>query len=451
MSSNKKPQTSLLKKIRGKFSGQLISNILTVGIITVLVKSVAFFKEIKIADAYGTSLLVDTYLIAFLVPSFIQSVFLIAYKGAFIPNYVQESKEFSDTKTFQTTSFIITIGVCLVVMSTTHFGIDLYLENLFPGKDATFYSLVKIQLSILLPSILFWGTSSLLNAQLNVANDFFYSSLNSFFVPLVTIILIYGFREQLQEKTLAYGMLIGSGCSFFYLLVLALKRKLLKIGMPDFKNRNTIMLLKQLPAKVSSSLINGLNPVVDQYFSGKLMAGAIASLNYGYKIPIVIIGLITTTIASTLLPHFSKKVLEGSKTLFKELLKILKLSLLLMGIVSLILIIFSEQIISWVFERGAFTASDTAIVSVVQQMYLIQLPFYLAANVMNIFLTSINKNAFLVISSTISLLLNILLNYLLIDIMGIKGLALATSLVTLCNSIVIYLYINRLQTKLAET
>ena len=336
-------------------------------------------------------------------------------------------------------------------MSTTHFGIDLYLENLFPGKDATFYSLVKIQLSILLPSILFWGTSSLLNAQLNVANDFFYSSLNSFFVPLVTIILIYGFREQLQEKTLAYGMLIGSGCSFFYLLVLALKRKLLKIGMPDFKNRNTIMLLKQLPAKVSSSLINGLNPVVDQYFSGKLLAGAIASLNYGYKIPIVIIGLITTTIASTLLPHFSKKVLEGSKTLFKELLKILKLSLLLMGIVSLILIIFSEQIISWVFERGAFTASDTAIVSVVQQMYLIQLPFYLAANVMNIFLTSINKNAFLVISSTISLLLNILLNYLLIDIMGIKGLALATSLVTLCNSIVIYLYINRLQTKLAET
>jgi hypothetical protein len=50
MSSNKKPQTSLLKKIRGKFSGQLISNILTVGIITVLVKSVAFFKEIKIAS-----------------------------------------------------------------------------------------------------------------------------------------------------------------------------------------------------------------------------------------------------------------------------------------------------------------------------------------------------------------------------------------------------------------
>ena len=60
------------------------------------------------------------------------------------------------------------------------------------------------------------------------------------------------------------------------------------------------------------------------------------------------------------------------------------------------------------------------------------------------FLTSINKNNFMVLASIINLLLNIVLNYMLIKSMGVYGLALATSLVSIINSIILYVYISKL-------
>jgi putative peptidoglycan lipid II flippase len=75
------------------------------------------------------------------------------------------------------------------------------------------------------------------------------------------------------------------------------------------------------------------------------------------------------------------------------------------------------------------------------------IPFYVSGLIMNRYLTAINKNNFLVISSTVSLLLNTLLNYLLIDSMGVLGLALATSLVSATNTILIYGYILRINRK----
>ena len=39
---------------------------------------------------------------------------------------------------------------------------------------------------------------------------------------------------------------------------------------------------------------------------------------------------------------------------------------------------------------------------------------------------------------------NIVFNFILIDVMGVYGLALATSLVSIVNSIILYVYINKL-------
>ncbi|MBA4744726.1 virulence factor MviN [Muricauda sp. TY007] len=433
-----------MKKLWKKYQSQLLSDMLTVAIVSLLVKGVGFFKEILIADAYGVSELLDTFLIAFLVPKFIQSVFLNAYGSVFIPNYVQEKQVEKNTGTFQGSSFIITVLIALFMIGVTYIGIDTYLELLFPGHKAQYYELIKTQLWIILPCILFWGISSLISGLLMVENEFLYSSLNVIFVPIITIVLLLFFQSELQEKTLALGLLLGSIVSFLYLIVLGLKKKVLAFNKPDFKNKNIRILLTQVPAKMSSGLINGVNPMVDQYFSAQIAIGAIAALNYGHKIPMVVIGLAGAPIGNTLLPYFSKKAMEGHHKLYEYLKRVLRTALGLMGIITVVLIFLSKLIVQILFERGAFTSEDTTQVYVIQQMYLIQLPFYIVGIIMNKYLTAINKNNFLVLSSLISLALNISLNYIFMELMGTKGLALATSLVSLGNSIAIYLYIKKL-------
>ncbi|WP_127140786.1 murein biosynthesis integral membrane protein MurJ [Flagellimonas marinaquae] len=445
MPKDKKNWRSILTKIWKKYQSQLLSNMISVAVVALLVKGVGFFKEILIADKYGVSELLDTYLIAALIPTFVQNVFLNSYSSVFIPNYVLEKKLGQGIGTFQSSSFIITIGIAFVMMVITYLGIDVYLEILFPGHEPRYYELIKIQLWIILPCMLFWALSSLISGILRVENEYFYSSLNAVFVPASTIVLLFFFQETFQEKTLAIGMLIGSVISCVYLVILGFKKQIFEIGKPSFKGENLQVMIKQVPAKISSSLIHGLNPIVDQYYSARLTVGALATLNYGTKITVVVIGLVTIPISNTLLPYFSEKAVEGRKILYNHLHRVLGAGLGLMSAVTIVLILLSKFIITIVFERGTFTSANTEEVYVIQQLYLIQLPFYVSAIVMNRYLNAINKNNFLVISSMVNLVMNIILNYVFLEWLGIKGIALATSAVYFVNALIIYLYIRKLK------
>jgi putative peptidoglycan lipid II flippase len=446
MLKEKKNWRSYLYNIWKKYHGQLLSNMLTVGLVSLLVKGISFFKEIIIADTYGVSELLDTYLIAVLVPSFVQNVFIGSYNSVFIPNYVAEKNENKNIAAFQGSSFIITASLALLLMVITYIGIDFYLEVLFPGHETQYYQLIKVQLWVILPCMFFWAVSSLISGLLMVEDEYLHSSLQGLFVPVSTIIFLVFFHERFQEITLALGMLIGSALSLIYLLFVGFLKNVIHISKPSFESRNIKILLQQFPAKISSGLIHGLNPMVDQFYSAQLAAGAIASLNYGSKIPVVILGLISIPVGSTLLPYFSKKSLEGSKELFKNLKKVLAAGLGFGSLLAILLIVFSKLTISLFFERGTFTSSDTNQVYVIQQMYLIQIPFYISAIVMNKYLNAINKNNFLVLSSVVNLILNIILNYAFLKLMGIKGIALATSIVYLVNALIIYLYIKKTHT-----
>ena len=426
------------------FKNATITNVIIVGVTTLIVSGLGFFKEIVVANTFGLSELLDTFYIAILVPSFISGVFLGSFNSVFIPNYVSELKTGKSIGAFQSTSFLMTILVSLLFLIIAFLFTDVYLETFFKGHTQQYYDLIKVQFYYVAPCILFWGFSSLINGILTIDNEFTFSSLNTVFTPISIIICLVFFKEQLGTIVLAFGTLIGSFLSFLFILTVAIKRNIIHLHKPDFKSVNIKILFKQLPAKLSSSLLSGINPLVDQYFSAQLVIGSIAALNYGIKIPAFGISIIGAALGNVLLPYFSKNAIDNRQETFKKLTKILKYLIIVSSIVVVIGIFLSAPIISILFERNAFTSSDTVIVSKIQQMYLLQIPSYVTGLVMVKFLTSINKNNFMVLASIINLLLNIVLNYMLIKSMGVYGLALATSLVSIINSIILYVYIIKL-------
>ena len=82
-----------LKNLVLNFSkSTVLKNILLVGVITLIVKVFGFYKEILVASTFGLSVLLDTFLIAILIPSFIQNVFISALKNIFIPHINSNGK-----------------------------------------------------------------------------------------------------------------------------------------------------------------------------------------------------------------------------------------------------------------------------------------------------------------------------------------------------------------------
>lgn len=419
----------------------VIINIVTVGIITLIVKGFGFYKEIVVAGSFGLSELLDTFFIAALLPGLISEVFLNSFNTVFVPNYIVEQKTSMKISAFQTTSILITILASLFFIFISYLFTDVFLETFYSGHTEEYYKLVKLQFYFLMPCIMFWGLTSLLSGLLNIYNEFRFSSIYPVFTSVSMIICLVFFKEALGEAVLAIGMLVGSIAQFALLLIISWRKKIIKLGKPNIRSTNVILMLKQVPAKISSSFLSGVNPLVDQYFSAQLVIGSITALNYGLKITSFTIGIIGIAIGNVILPYFSKIFVANQKDTFNKLKLILRNLILTSLAIVFVIFIFSNPIISLLFERDAFTSADTIKVSKIQQMYALQIPAYISGLVMVKFLTSINKNSFMVFTSFLSLILNIIINYILIEKMGVYGLALATSIVSIINSIILYGYI----------
>ncbi|NQZ45276.1 MAG: polysaccharide biosynthesis C-terminal domain-containing protein [Flavobacteriaceae bacterium] len=413
----------------------LLRNILLVGGIAFAVKVVAFYKETIVASEIGLSELLDTFYLALIIPNFLQQVFIQSLKNLFIPNYIVELKKGDNVSGFQTLTLLLVLGLVGVLMILSTIFIEFSLPTIFPGHTASYYGLIQTQFYVVLPCLLFWGLTNFMAGLIEIRDKFLATSLSALFPAISTIICVLLFRDQLGEKVLSVGLLSGSFLAFLFVFGCALKYKVLKLGKPSLSD-NTRMMIRQFPPKVSSGLLTGLNGFVDQFFAAQLVVGSVAALNYGKKIPAFAVGILILALGNVLLPHFSKKITEDPIQAFKQLFKTLKSLFLTMVIVAIILIFWSEPIIALLFERNEFTSDDTFVVSNIQKIGLVYVPFYICTLVTVKFLTAMNKNIFMAWASLWNLILNLVLNYVFMKMYGVYGLILSTTCVYILNSFI---------------
>lgn len=430
--------------LKGILNNRVIQNLITVGVFTLVIKGMSFYKETLIASSFGLSEVLDTFYIAFLIPGFISNVFIGSFKQVFIPNYVAELKTGNRIASFQATGFFITGMISLVFMLIAYLFTDVYLETFFSGHTPEYYNLVKSHFYYGLPCIMLWGISSLMDGLLNIKNEFRLSSFAGVFTPIAIITCLLLFSERLGDTVLAFGTLIGSICSFIYLWVCCVWKKVIFWSAPTLANKNVRLMLAQVPAKVSSGFLSGLNGIVDQYFAAQLIIGSIAAINYGRKIPFFLSGLLVIAITNVLLPYFSKAILEDEKKAFQTLFKILKITAIGGTLFALGGIVFSDFLVELFYQRNEFTVEDAEIVSTIQKVFLIYLPFAISGMVIVNFLTSINKNAYMAYVSFGSLVLNIILDFILIKYYGVLGIAICTTVVIIIKNFFLFAYTFRL-------
>ena len=427
----------LLKRLTQLAQTPVFKNILLVSSITLIVKGLGFYKESVVAGEFGLSQQLDTFFIAMLIPGFITTVFLGSFNNVFIPNYISEMRTGNNMSSFQSTGFLVVLGVSTVFLVIAMLVTDFYLKNFFAGHTEEYYDFIKVQFYIIAPCIIIWGLSSFISGLLNINNEFKYSSFNSVFTPIVTIICVFFFKDQMGNTVLASAILIGGILNFIYLLLIALNRKVISLGKPDFKNPNAIIMFKQVPAKASSGFLTGLLGVTDQFFAAQLAIGSISALNYGLKVPAFLTGLLVLAMNNVLLPYFSKKVAVNKEKAFNSMFKMLKWLFIGSSVVTILVILTSDYMVEMLFERKEFTSEDTLVVSIVQKIRLVYIPFTLCGMVLVNFLTSINRNSFMAWVALASVILNIILDYVGMKLYGIYGISIATTLIYIFRSLVL--------------
>jgi putative peptidoglycan lipid II flippase len=97
--------------------------------------------------------------------------------------------------------------------------------------------------------------------------------------------------------------------------------------------------------------------------------------------------------------------------------------------VTVALVLCSAPIVQLLFERGAFSAAETATVARVQAAYLLQVPVHLLGILYVRLISALQANRLLTIGSAINLVVNVALNIVFMRRYGVAGIALSTAAV----------------------
>lgn len=418
----------------GSINRQILSAAIVVALCTILVKVVAFSKESIVAWKFGTSDFVDAFLIAAIVPDFIVNVVAGSLNAALIPTYIKVREQEGNKAVEKLLSGATLCGLTLLG-STTLFIIimaPLYLPWMTVGFSAAKLALTFKLLYVTTPLVLLSGIIVLLSAVLNAGERFALAALSPILTPAVTIILLLLFGQSLGIFALAIGLVVGAILEMTLLGVVLIRRGI--VLRPKWFGwtpalRQVIKLY--LPA-ITGSLLMCSTVLVDQSMAAMLAPGSVAALNYASRVSSFPLILGATAISTAAIPYLSKMVASSDwqgvhHTLRSFLTWIFLITVPLTGL----LVFLSEPIVQLLFQRGAFTAQETHLVAQILSAYALQIPFYIAGIFVVKLLTSLCLNQVLMGVSAFNVLINIGLNYLFMQWLGIQGIALSTSCVYL--------------------
>ena len=160
-----------------------------------------------------------------------------------------------------------------------------------------------------------------------------------------------------------------------------------------------------------------------------LAAGSISYLYYADRLNQLPLGVVGIAVGTALLPMLSKALARGDMAEGRALFnRALEMCLLLALPAAVALAVIPLSLITVLFERGAFEASDSAVTAQVLMAYALGLPAYIAIKVFSTAHWARQDTVRPVKISVVATVLNIALSLVLIQFIGVVGIALATGL-----------------------
>jgi len=352
----------------------------------------------------------------------IWNVFLPLYKNRIAKKEIAEAERLTN----KSLSFFTLISFAVVVLLLVF--APLVVSIVAPGFEGETRTLCIRLVRISSPMYIFIISSAVYASILQCHDKFLGSQIREVVSHLPTIIAAIFLYKRFGIAVMALALVVAG------ILRLIIELPFVSWGYkykPDFKfkTQEFSLMLKRLPSALISAGIAQLNTLVDKAMASTLPTGTVSGLNYGQKLMNVFSGLLSSAIATAMYPQMIELIsLNKKKELGRLVVKIINIFCVLMMPITVACVLFRTELVSAVFQRGAFDASSTALTADVFALYCIGL-FFIACNtiISNIFYGYGDTKTPMYISIA-NLGINVVLNLILIQTWGVNGLALATSI-----------------------
>jgi len=430
-----------------KLQKTIAGGAMIIALFSILSRLLGLFRDRLLSSTFGAGQTLDAYYAAFRLPDLIFNTLILgALSSAFIPiflKYWNRNKE--EAWRITNSVFNILFLIVLVLGLIAFVFAPSVVKYLVPGFDLGTQSLTISFTRIMLIGILFFTCSNIASSVLNSFRRFLAYSL----APLMyNLGIIFGIvflvpKTSLGLNGLAWGVVLGAA-GHFLIQVPAL----LKTGyrwQPIIKSHKAIkrIITLMLP-RCFALAVSQLNFVVTTIIASTITIGAVAIYSLAFNLFNVPIGIFGISLAISIFPVLSKSFAIGDKKTFVlQLSKTICRILYLIIPITAIYLALRTQIVRLILGAGVFSWRDTVLTANALGFFSISL---LAQSLIPLF-----SKAFYATHNTltpvkiavVSFIVNIIGCLVLGSLMGISGLALAFSLASFVNLILLYYFFHK--------
>lgn len=410
---------------------------------TAVLKFSSMLRDLVISNFFGTSYQADAYMAAMVIPNAFVLFLLTGMKDAFLPSYFKYNAlgkgEEHLTNVIKGT-FVVSLGVSILGALLASPIVNIAYSN---SKFIQYEDGVQIAVwtvAIYFASLIFVGVNSVYEGYFDAKQKFSFSVFSQTSVVLMTILFTFLFHNKWGIISVPIGYFVGTIVSFFIKVVYRTPKKFLnwsqKMNKPEVKEFYGIFWPVGLTIAVGQ-----INLVVNTFFAGRLEGGEgfISGLNYAFRLINIPQAIFAVTIATIAFPIIAKARTNNDMLGFRKGIEQGLLYLLVFLTPALAgMWILMQELVQLVYERGEFTASDTAIISSYAILYIGSAFFYSIQAIVAKGFYTMEKGHYMMRIGLISVGLNIVSNWIFSYFYGAEGIALSASLVAMLYSVITF-------------
>ncbi|HAN09986.1 MAG TPA: murein biosynthesis integral membrane protein MurJ [Clostridiales bacterium] len=419
-----------------------LNSVIIVLILTVATKLLGFVREALIGSNFGTGVEADAYQMAQRVTITIFMAIGAAITVSVVPII---TKYYSNGENEKANKFINKVITFFLIISA---GISIlvllfakeYTSLIAGGFTGERLGLTIDFVKILFPSCIIIFAAYVIRAVLQSRESFIGYSIMS--VPFNMFLILY-LMFWVGDYGI-YGLVVSTLVAWGFQLVIQIPftvKDKMKYAL-DFrivKDKDIRKFFILFMPILFSTLIYSVSTIIDSRFASSLPEGRVSALNYGYGMYAAIAQTLIYSISAVLFPKLVDNYNAKDFTEFKnDAQNIINNIFYVMIPAQLGLIVLSRPFVEMVFMRGKFDVNSANLTQSAFIFFSLGLVGFALQEIISKTYFSVNDTKTPTITAILSVLLNIILNIILIGPLGMKGLALSTSIAITFNAIVMY-------------
>jgi putative peptidoglycan lipid II flippase len=403
-------------------------------------------RDQVLASLFGAGDAMDAYLVAFRIPSMMRDLFSEgALSAAFVPTFMQELTTRGPEPAWRLANNVLT--ALLLVTGIVVAGGLVFAHPLVVALAGDYASVPgKLELTvvlarIVLPMLVCIAVAAACMGMLNSFGHFFVPALAPASFNVITIISAFTLVPLMPRygiapiAGIAVGALVG-GIAQVALQWPLLRREGLRYRPRlDWSDPGLHRVLVLMGPGTIGLAATQVNLFVNTILATRLGTGTVTWLTLAFRLMFLPIGLFGVSIATAVLPAVSRaSALRDDTTVRRTVADGMSLMLMLNVPATVGLVVLASPIVRLIFERHRFTAVDTAATAAALQCYAIGLVGYAIVRIASPTFYALGQSRTPVVISVAAMAANVILNVVLAQVIGYRGLALGTAIAALFNA-----------------